>query len=132
MSKGICRPRKGHRSRRATARRVQAIGHAYRRAAGSLPCDEPAVGTPASTRNSRRCLDGQRGVRLLGKRQGELGARADVELVEDLVKVVLDRARTDEQACADLGVREAVTGESCNLGLLSGEVFFGLDSAFAS
>src|SRR3954452_6189886 len=66
-----------------------------------------------------------------GEHQGELGARADLELVEDLVKVVFDRARTDEQADADLGVREAVTGEPCNLGLLGGEVFSGLDAALA-
>src|SRR4051794_21748955 len=66
-----------------------------------------------------------------GEDLGELGARADVELAEDLVKVVFDRARTDEEARADLGVREAITGESCNLGLLGGEVFAGLDAALA-
>src|SRR5205814_3540137 len=84
-----------------------------------------------ATRTCRHRLGRQCGVRLLGKRQWELGARADVELAEDLVKVVFDRARTDEQAGADLGVGEAVTGEPCNLDLLGGEVFSGLDGPFA-
>jgi hypothetical protein len=35
----------------------------------------------------------------------ELGARADVQLDKDLVQVILDRLRTDEQPREDLGGR---------------------------
>src|SRR4051812_13944280 len=47
----------------------------------------------------------------------ELVAGTDAELAEDLVEVVLDRARTDEQPGADVVVREAVTSEPRDLSL---------------
>src|ERR1700730_13536693 len=59
----------------------------------------------------------RRSGRVAGKDPIELGAGVDAELEEDLAQVVLDRARADEQLCADLGIREAVVGEPCNLGL---------------
>src|SRR5919106_6725674 len=62
----------------------------------------------------------------------EFVPRADVEPPEDLVQVVLDGTRADEQASGDLGVGEAVSGEPRDLGLLGGEVFLGLDDAFAN
>src|SRR4051812_47809154 len=52
----------------------------------------------------------------------ELDAGSDVELAEDLVQVVLDGARADEQLSADLGVREAVTGEPRDLRLLRSQI----------
>ena len=54
-----------------------------------------------------------------------------VELAEDLAKVVVDRARADEEPSSDLGVRKAVGGESRDLGLLGCELAAGLDNAFA-
>ena len=49
-------------------------------------------------------------------------ARADVELGEHLVQVVLDGARADEQPRADLRVREPVAREPRDLGLLRGQL----------
>src|SRR5947208_11443677 len=71
------------------------------------------------------------GGRVAGQDAVELAARADVELGEDLAQVVLDRARTDEQPGADLGVRESVAGEPGDLGLLGGQLVPGLDGALA-
>ena len=48
----------------------------------------------------------------------QLAARADVELGEHLVQVVLDGARADEQLAADLRIGEAVAGEPRDLRLL--------------
>src|SRR5919107_964960 len=61
----------------------------------------------------------------------ELVARADPELAEDLVQVIFDGAAADEQARADLRVREAVAGKARDLGLLRGELVAGLDRALA-
>ena len=52
------------------------------------------------------------------ERELELAPRADVELGEHLVQVVLDRARADEQARADLRVGEPVSREPRDLRLL--------------
>jgi hypothetical protein len=49
----------------------------------------------------------------------------------NLVQVILDGARADEQLGADLGVGEAVAGGPGDLGLLGGELAAGLDGAFA-
>ena len=65
--------------------------------------------------------DPQRHVGPSRERAVELGARADAELGEDLVQVVLDGARADEQPGADLRVGEAVAGEPRDLRLLGGE-----------
>src|SRR5918996_3597060 len=92
---------------------------------------EPPSRHPGERGSSWHRLGGQRGVRLMGKRHGELGARADVELAEDLVEVVFDRAGADEQPGADLGIGEALAGEACDLDLLGGEVLAGLDGALA-
>ena len=52
-------------------------------------------------------------------------------LREDLVQVVLDGARADEQLGADLRVREPVAGEPGDLRLLGGELVARLDGALA-
>src|SRR5918994_4655717 len=79
---------------------------------------------------SRR-LDSQRRAWFSGERAVELVARADAQLGEDLVEVVLDGAGADEQPGSNLGVGEAVAGEPRDLGLLGGEVLASLDAAFA-
>src|SRR4051794_17014894 len=94
-----------------TVRRAAGLSHAY--------VDPAALS-----------LDRQRGVWFPRQRAAEVGARADVELAEDLVEVVLDRTRADEQARADLGVREAVAGEPRDLGLPGGELAPRLDGDF--
>src|SRR6266550_5722692 len=71
------------------------------------------------------------GGRVAGQDAVELAARADVELGEDLAQVVLDRARTDEQPGADLGVGESVAGEPRDLPLLSRELVVRFHRAFA-
>ena len=53
-----------------------------------------------------------------GERVAKLLAGADVELAEDLVQVVLDRARADEQLGADLRVGVPVAGQPRDLDLL--------------
>jgi hypothetical protein len=58
-------------------------------------------------------------------------ARGDVELGEELAKVVDDRVLADEQPLADGGVQEAFASEARDLGLLGGKVLAGLDAAFA-
>jgi len=57
--------------------------------------------------------------------------RADLELGEDLAQVIFDGARADEQAGADLWVRESVAGQPRDLGFLRGQLVVGLDSALA-
>src|SRR5918999_143053 len=47
------------------------------------------------------------------------------------MEVILDRTRADKQSCPDRGVREALPGEPCDLGLLSSEVVPRLCDAFA-
>src|SRR2546430_14707757 len=71
------------------------------------------------------------GGRPAGQNAVELVARADVELGEDFAQVVLDRAWTDEQPGADLGVREAVAGEPRDLPLLSRELVVRFHRALA-
>src|SRR4051812_31420285 len=53
--------------------------------------------------------------------RAELFARVDPELREHPAQVPLDRARADEELCADLGIRAALGGEACDLPLLRGE-----------
>jgi len=48
----------------------------------------------------------------------QLVSRADAELREDLVEVVLDGARADEQPRADLGVGVSVAGHPRDVGFL--------------
>ena len=62
----------------------------------------------------------------------ELVARADVELGENLVQVILDGPRTDEHPSADLDVRQPVAGEPRDLPLLGGELVARLDGALAN
>ncbi len=61
----------------------------------------------------------------------QLDARVDAELGEDLVQVVFDGARADEQPCADLWVGQAVAGKPGDLGLLGCELAAGFGGAFA-
>src|SRR5207253_5555472 len=56
-----------------------------------------------------------------GRKTGELVARGDFELLEDLAQVVLDRSGADEELCADLGVGETILGESGDLSFLGCE-----------
>jgi hypothetical protein len=59
---------------------------------------------------------------LLAQRQpDELGTGGDAELREDLVQVVVDRARAQEQHRGDLAVRGAAADETGDLELLRGE-----------
>jgi len=52
----------------------------------------------------------------------ELVTRADLELYEHLVQVVLDSPRADEQLRANLGLRVAFARKFGDLGLLRGEL----------
>src|SRR4051812_27340194 len=61
----------------------------------------------------------------------ELDAGTDVELAEDLVQVILDRTRADEQLSANLRVREPVTGEPRDLCFLGGQVVAGVGGSLA-
>src|SRR3954447_2900908 len=63
------------------------------------------------------------------QRSAEFAPRADVELGEDLVEVVLDGARADEELCADLGVGVAGARESGDLRLVRCERVARLDGA---
>src|SRR5690242_20706715 len=56
------------------------------------------------------------------QRSAELGARGDPELREDLVQVGADRPMRQEQALADLAVREPLGGELGDLQLLRGQL----------
>src|SRR3954469_25682079 len=67
----------------------------------------------------------------VGQRRLELIARRDAQLAEDLAQVIGDGVLADDQARADLGVRQAVAGESRDLSLLPGELVTGLDAALA-
>src|SRR5260370_878120 len=70
-------------------------------------------------------------VSVAGQDAGQLVAGADVELGEDLVQVVFDRARAHEQLGSDLGVGQAVAGQLADLGLPRGELGGGSGGAFA-
>ena len=58
----------------------------------------------------------------IGQDTPELVARFDAEFDEDLFQVVLDGACAEEQPGADLGIRQAVTGQPGDLGLLRGQL----------
>src|SRR6266568_8041533 len=60
----------------------------------------------------------------------ELVAGADVELGEDLVQVVLDRARAHEEVGSDLRVGQAITGQPGDLDLPGGELGWHTGRAF--
>ena len=62
-----------------------------------------------------------RGVRLVGERAGELAARADAELAENLPQVVGDGGRADEQLLSDLRVGGASAGQAGDQRLLRGQ-----------
>src|SRR4051794_28315304 len=66
-----------------------------------------------------------------GERAGQLLARADVELGEHLLQVVLDRARADEELGADLRVRLPVARHARDLCLLGREEVSRLDRHLA-
>src|SRR3954471_16362290 len=123
------RPRRGR-----SAWRGRPAGAARPRARTASPAEEPR--RPRSARASRRpgrspagtygrkspTLGGGRRRRPLVLRcRAELFARVDPELREHPAQVPLDRARADEQLCADLGIRAALGGEACDLRLLRGE-----------
>src|SRR5688572_16027094 len=55
----------------------------------------------------------------------------DPEFREHPAQVPLDRARADEELCADLDVRAALGGEPCDLRLLRGEVVARVGAALA-
>src|SRR3954452_5537651 len=80
------------------------------------------AGGPSHCRFARgqRALFG--GERLVADEDAlEFPSRADPELGEHLVQVVLGGARADEQSRADLWVREPVAGQPRDLGLLGGQ-----------
>src|SRR5690348_7005257 len=68
-----------------------------------------------------------RGVRLGGERAGELAARADAELGEDLPQVVGDGGGADEQLRGDLRVGGAVAGQAGDQRFLCGQGIWRLD-----
>src|SRR5471032_2874801 len=93
----------------------------------------PAAGDriPGSLSLRARPLGEGRHSRLGTQRLGELGTRVDPELGEDLTQVVLDGVLADEEARADLRIREAVASEAGYLRLLDREVVSRLQGAFA-
>src|ERR1700758_4184605 len=104
----------------------------------------PVRGWSDSRVQSQRRIEGSQRelpAGVLGDRRGgglrrqhgvELVSRADSQLGEDFVEVVLDRAPADEQPRGDLGVGDAVASQPRDVGLLSGEVLPRLDDAFAN
>src|SRR4051794_37743070 len=104
-----------------------------RRAHSALASRRPGR-APADTygRKARALAGGRRRRRLPVVRcRAELFARVDPELREHPAQVPLDRARADEELCADLRVRAALGGEACDLGLLRGEPVTGVGRALA-
>src|SRR2546428_2387787 len=93
-----------------------------------LPCRSPSSRCFLASRR-RGCRFG--GACLPGKHAVELAARVDAGLGEDLVEVVLDRPRANEQSSADLRVGVPIAREQCNLSLLCGQIFGRLDSPLA-
>src|SRR4051794_16856141 len=73
----------------------------------------------------------ERRVSLSTEDTGELVAGADPQLAEHLMEVVLDRARADVEAGADLGVRETVPGQPGYLSLLECQLVAGLGPTLA-
>src|SRR4051794_40934422 len=124
------RPRPGQRGWRgrpvgaARPRARTASAAAEPRRARSAQASRRPGRAPAGTygRRSRALGGGRRRRRPRVLRRGaELLARADPELREHPAQVPLDRARADEELCADLGIRAALGGEACDLRLLRGE-----------
>src|SRR5580693_813510 len=66
-----------------------------------------------------------------GKRAGQLAARADAELGEDLAQMVGDGGGADEQLRGDLRVGGAVPGQPGDQRFLRGQGIWRLDGAFA-
>src|SRR3954453_3946803 len=110
---GAARPRARTGSPAAEPRRARST-QASRRP------DRAPAGTYGRTSRALRGGRRPRRPRLLRDR-AELFARVDAELREDPAQVPLDRARADEELCADLGIRAALGGEACDLRLLGGE-----------
>src|SRR6059058_2500985 len=68
-----------------------------------------------------------RSVGVDGQRRSKVFPRTDPELGEHLAQMPFDGARADEQLGADLGVRQSLTGEPGDLGLLCREDLTCLD-----
>ena len=96
-----------------------------RRAAPAPSSRRPGCAAAAGRAPRTRCggLAALAGARRAGRTRArpQLFAGADAELGEDLVQVVLDGARADEQLRADLRVRLPVGGELGDLRLLGRE-----------
>src|SRR5580693_6441932 len=80
----------------------------------------------SALRRESRCCAWSR-----GKRAGQLAARADAELGEDLPQMVGDGGRADEQLRGDLRVGGAVPGQPGDQRFLRGQGIWRLDGAFA-
>src|SRR6478735_2875619 len=88
----------------------------------SLPgCQTKIAAAPAEAYPPRAARNAGSARHRAGERAAQLPAGADVELGEDLVQVVLDGARADEQLRADLRVRLPLGGEAGDLLLLGRE-----------
>src|SRR5690348_20068 len=75
---------------------------------------------------------GEGGFPLGSRERGtEAAARVDPELREHLAQMPLDRARTDEELCADLRIRQAVAREPGDLLLLRCQLVARLGAAFS-
>jgi hypothetical protein len=68
---------------------------------------------------------------VLGERCSQLPARADPELHEHLAQVPFDGAAAEEEARADLRVRQPITGEPRDLALLRSQIVARLGLALA-
>src|SRR5919204_3665454 len=103
-------------------RLAEAVAASYSsaRTVARAPCLADALGSRSSPLDSAGLGD-----------EVELVARADAELAEDLVQVVLDGARADEQLGADLWVGEPFASEPRDLFLLRRELIAGVVSALA-
>src|SRR4051794_1371088 len=108
-------PRTGDSTARSASRPPG--GTQGRRCTRSSIAASPARSSSTSTDAATRSTGYETGA-ALGKRRGELPARADVELAEHLAQVVLDRPRTDEQLRTDLRVRMPLGGQPGDLRLL--------------
>src|SRR6266567_2596622 len=82
-----------------------------------------AASTASSYGGRRRIQPVRRGAE---QGAGELSARADTQLAEHFLQVVLDRIRAHEQPCRDLAVRQAFRDEPGDPCLLGRELVDGL------
>src|SRR5690606_38659426 len=102
-------------------------------ASGGSPSLVPgrATGTPGAGRGRGPPSPGLRRCPVHSAMEGaaELPARADVQLREHLVQVVLDGLGADEELAPDLRVRVPLGGEAGDLRLLRGEDVAGLGRA---